>query len=252
MIENYNNFDKIMHLDFRDIVIQKDPFEFMNKQSDKEIFVVSEGMKIKDNHWNTMDMAYFNKTQIQFHKDDFSDYYVINGGTIGGNIFPLSQLFLMLWVNSNRNSQSNTDQATLNYLYPYFKSNPKIFPKVYREGRLKDGRYYAEIEKLDTKKVEKEWYELEMALEVVGEVDTDVFESTIDQVFIDIIFGRKDANQIYKKLSTDKQAQQLFKKWIEFLAKTAKYLMDSGYGGLDLHRYNFGYDPKGNIKAIDI
>ena len=32
----------------------------------------------------------------------------------------------MLWVNSNRNSQSNTDQATLNYLYPYFKSNPKI------------------------------------------------------------------------------------------------------------------------------
>jgi hypothetical protein len=29
MIENYKNFDKIMHLDFRDIVIQKDPFEFM-------------------------------------------------------------------------------------------------------------------------------------------------------------------------------------------------------------------------------
>jgi hypothetical protein len=32
----------------------------------------------------------------------------------------------MLWVNSNRPSQSNTDQATLNYLYPYFKMNPKI------------------------------------------------------------------------------------------------------------------------------
>jgi len=126
MIENYNNFDKIMHLDFRDIVIQKDPFEFMNQNSDKDIFVVSEGMKIKDNYWNKMDMNYFNKTQIQFHKDDFSDYYVINGGTIGGNIFPLSQLFLLLWVNSNRNSQSNTDQATLNYLYPYLKCNPRI------------------------------------------------------------------------------------------------------------------------------
>jgi hypothetical protein len=98
----------------------------MNNHWDKDIFVVSEGMKIKDNYWNKMDMTYFNNTQIQFHKDDFSDYYVINGGTIGGNIFPLSQLFLMLWVNSNRNSQSNTDQATLNYLYPYLKANPKV------------------------------------------------------------------------------------------------------------------------------
>ena len=126
MIENYENYDKVMHLDFRDIIIQKDPFEFMNQHNDVEIFVVSEGMKIKDNKWNTMDMNYYVKTQIQFHKDNFSDYYVLNGGTIGGKIFPLSQLFLMLWTNSNRNSQSNTDQATLNYLYPYLKVNPKV------------------------------------------------------------------------------------------------------------------------------
>jgi hypothetical protein len=32
----------------------------------------------------------------------------------------------MLWTNSNRISRSNTDQATLNYLYPYFKSNPRV------------------------------------------------------------------------------------------------------------------------------
>jgi hypothetical protein len=92
---------------------------------EKEVFVVSEGMKIKDNNWNNLDMQYY-LTRLQYHKDDFSDYYVINGGTIGGKIFPLSQLFILLWTNSNRPSQSNTDQATLNYLYPYLKANPKV------------------------------------------------------------------------------------------------------------------------------
>lgn len=125
MVNNYDNFKYVIHLDFRDIIVQKNPFLFMEEHSDKDIFVVSEGMKIKDNYWNNMDMNYYH-TRIHNHKDNFSDYYVINGGTIGGKIFPLSQLFLLLWTNSNRPSQSNTDQATLNYLYPYFKMNPKI------------------------------------------------------------------------------------------------------------------------------
>lgn len=125
MMENYQNYDYIMHLDFRDIVIQQDPFLFMQQHPDKEVFVVSEGMKIKDNYWNNMDMRNYH-THVQYHHDDFSDYYVLNGGTIGGKIFPLSQLFLLLWTNSNRKSVSNTDQATLNYLYPYLKANPKI------------------------------------------------------------------------------------------------------------------------------
>lgn len=125
MIENLDNFDYVMHLDFRDIIVQNDPFEFMAKHPEKEVFVVSEGMQIKDNSWNSNDMSYYH-THLQFHKDNFSNYYVINGGTIGGKIFALSQLFLLIWTNSNRLSRSNTDQATLNYLYPYFKMNPKI------------------------------------------------------------------------------------------------------------------------------
>lgn len=144
------------------------------------------------------------------------------------------------------------DKATVGKWVKTFKSNPKIFPEVYKTGTLKDGRGYAVIEKLDTKKVIEQWHKMEMALELIGVVDTDVFESTIDQVFIDIVFGRKDADQIYRELSRDKEAQTLFKKWITFLVKTADYLMSSQDRGLDLHRYNFGYDKKGNIKALDI
>ena len=120
LVNNINNYEYIMHLDFRDVIVQKNPFIFMEQNPEKDIFVVSEGMKIKDNNWNNLDMNYYH-TRIYNHKDNFNDYYVINGGTIGGKIFPLSQLFLLLWTNSNRPSQSNTDQATLNYLYPYLK-----------------------------------------------------------------------------------------------------------------------------------
>ena len=133
-----------------------------------------------------------------------------------------------------------------------FKSNPRIFPKVIDSGVLKDGRGYGIIEKLDTKRVVDEWHQMEMALELVGVVDTDVFEDTIDQVFIDIIFGKRDGNKIYYSLSNDLASQALYKKWMNFLIKAADYMMSNSYGGLDLHRYNFGYDKRGTIKSLDI
>ena len=71
MIENFDNYDYIMHLDFRDIIVQKDPFDFMVSHPDKEVFVVSEGMKIKNNHWNNMDMTYY-LTKLKYHKEDLS------------------------------------------------------------------------------------------------------------------------------------------------------------------------------------
>lgn len=133
-----------------------------------------------------------------------------------------------------------------------FKSNPKLFPTVYKVGKLPDGRYYAEIEKLNTERVVQEWGRLEQALEDVGVVDTDVFEDTIDQVFIDILSGTKDVKDIFLKLAGNKEAQKLFKKWIEFVAQATEYVEGMGYGGLDIHRYNFAYDSKGKPKVIDI
>ena len=40
MIENLDNYDYVMHLDFRDIIVQKDPVDFMISHPDKEVFVV--------------------------------------------------------------------------------------------------------------------------------------------------------------------------------------------------------------------
>ncbi len=43
----------------------------------------------------------------------------------------------------------------INEWYDIFKSNPQIFPVVYKIGKIpKDGLYYVELEKLDTEKFE--------------------------------------------------------------------------------------------------
>jgi len=133
-----------------------------------------------------------------------------------------------------------------------FKSNEKLFPKVYKVGVLPDGNYYVEIEKLDTKRAVYEWNYMEDKLELLGIVDTDVFESTLQHVFIDILKGYKSFNGIKKRLAADPRLLALFKKWVNFLSSTYNYIFNFGYQGLDIHKYNFAYDVSGNIKAIDI
>jgi hypothetical protein len=133
-----------------------------------------------------------------------------------------------------------------------FKSNPKLFPRVYKVGQLKDGKCYVEIEKLNTDKAVIDWNTMEQALEQIGAVDTDVFEDTIDQLFINLVLGYVDFNNIYKRLGFNKHVQDLFGKWVTFLKKTYQYIKKFSYKGLDIHRYNFAYDSAGNMKAIDI
>lgn len=133
-----------------------------------------------------------------------------------------------------------------------FKSNPKLFPKVYKVGEMKDGKCYVQIEKLNTDKAVIDWNNMEMALEEIGAVDTDVFDSTIDQLFINLVLGYEDFEKIYKRLGANKAIQSMFGKWVIFLKKTYQYIKKFAYNGLDIHRYNFAYDSAGNIKAIDI
>lgn len=133
-----------------------------------------------------------------------------------------------------------------------FKSNPKLFPKVYRTGQMKNGMAYAEIEKLDTKDVSNEWYYLSTILEKYSILNLDI--DVIDSVFRDVINGHLSLNGILKKLKNEPKAYELFKRWVTALDKINKYTIQSGYrkAGADLHRFNYGYDSAGNIKSFDI
>jgi hypothetical protein len=126
LCENGHEFDYVMQWDMRDVIIQKNPFEFMEAHSDKELFLVCEGMKIKENDCNMMWHEWTLKTLV-FNKDTYDDSYVINGGTYGGKVNSfMNYCTLMLTAINRRYTYVIPDQAMLGFLYRHFKQNPNI------------------------------------------------------------------------------------------------------------------------------
>ena len=136
-----------------------------------------------------------------------------------------------------------------------FKANPNLFPTIYNIAPLSNKiDYYVEIEKLNTKKVLSEWDYLEMILEEIGYVDTDgLGGNDIDSLFMKVVVKQTYYNKVKLALSEENiGACNLFVKWVTFLKEVKSFIAKHSYSALDIHRYNFGYDNNGNIKAIDI
>lgn len=126
LCENGKDFKYVMHCDMRDVVIQRDPFEFMENHPDKELFLVCEGMKIKENDCNKMWHDWVLNT-IVYDKETYDDSYVLNGGTYGGktNAF-LSYCTLILTAMNRKFQYIIPDQAMLGYLYRQLSQNPNV------------------------------------------------------------------------------------------------------------------------------
>jgi len=126
LCENGHDFDYVMQWDMRDVIIQKDPFEFMQNQKGKEFFFVCEGMKIRENDCNLMWHEFMLDT-LAFNKVRCDENYVINGGTYGGKVSAFLNYCTMILASMNRRYKYViTDQAVLGYLYKHFKQNPNI------------------------------------------------------------------------------------------------------------------------------
>jgi hypothetical protein len=110
----------------RDVVIQRDPFHFMESHPDKELFLVCEGMKIEENDCNQMWHDWVLNT-IVYNKEKYSDSYVLNGGTYGGktNAF-LNYCTLILTAMNRKYNYIIPDQAMLGYLYRQLNQNPNV------------------------------------------------------------------------------------------------------------------------------
>jgi hypothetical protein len=137
-----------------------------------------------------------------------------------------------------------------------FKSNKKLFPKVFRVGSLykdNDKVLYVLIEKVDTQRVIDEWDRMEKALEEIGYIDTDSF-GNIDYLFREILFDEDYGNEVYSSLRNyNQEVYNLFVKWTNFLHTVNKIVQPIKNGTLlDVHRYNFGYNSKGNMICLDI
>jgi hypothetical protein len=144
-----------------------------------------------------------------------------------------------------------------------FRSNPEVFPKIYRVGKISDPRdkringYYVEIEKLDTDKAIKEWEQLEDKLEECGIVDFEdgAFGRDMTDIYINYEEDQKTITHIATKLKEcDIKGYDLFIKWFKLFKECQKSIEKVvGHGTLvDAHRYNFGYGSDGKLKCLDI
>ena len=125
LTEHVNEYKYVMHSDLRDVIIQKDPFEFFESNPDINMFYSLEGMKIKENECNLW-WEQSLRTILRSHNESYVDEYVINGGIFGGKIEHMINHCLMMFSNTNRKSQFLVmDQQFLGYLSQFLKNNEK-------------------------------------------------------------------------------------------------------------------------------
>ena len=120
-----NDYEYVLNTDLRDVVLQKDPFEFFKSNPEKDMFYSLEGMRIYENDCNLW-WEQSLRTLLRTHNDSYQNEYVINGGIFGGKIQNVINHCLMMFSNTNRkNNFTVVDQQILGYLSQFLKVNPR-------------------------------------------------------------------------------------------------------------------------------
>ena len=99
-----DEYEYVLVSDSRDVIFQKDPFEYMIENK-KNIYMTSEGMKVKDSIPNNNWVFNLLKSQRDFNEQVFENQ-VLNGGVFGGKAEHIMMLLLMSFTNRNRNSHN--------------------------------------------------------------------------------------------------------------------------------------------------
>jgi len=123
IMERSEKFKNIMHVDFRDVIVQKDPFEYIEKHPDIELFIVAEGMDLTKSECNLKWAKRYNDL-LYGYKMNYDKSRVINSGTMAGKTHSFMQLCVNVMMNIDRPHKYYVyDQAILNYLYPVYMNN---------------------------------------------------------------------------------------------------------------------------------
>jgi hypothetical protein len=116
-----NDYDYAMYMDTRDVLIQKNPFDYMISKPEKDLFLVCEGMKVIENSCNNNWHNLLSSTQV-FPNSEGNNNLVTNGGTVGGKVKDFLYILMLVITNINRKASAPvTDQCILTSLYPYLK-----------------------------------------------------------------------------------------------------------------------------------
>ena len=126
LIDKQDKYKYVLQTDLRDVIFQKNPFDFMETNPQYDMFYTLEGMMIAENDCNMMwhDVL---RNILRSHNDVYDSNMIINGGIIGGKISHYCNHLLNIFTNTNRlNRFLIVDQQFLGYMYQFLKLNPRI------------------------------------------------------------------------------------------------------------------------------
>ena len=123
-----NKYEHIILADSKDILFQKDPFEYVLDNfsvSKKFVLLCSEGGDHYKSEWNSVNQIIVQQNVARFSRD-FVNRPIINSGFIYGTPEELKYLSLLIWTNTCRTLQPVSEQGILNYLY-FFLEKDRVF-----------------------------------------------------------------------------------------------------------------------------
>ena len=122
LLENFQN-ETIIWTDVKDVIFQKDPTSWIEKNMNKEILSLSECIKFKDDDWATVNAG----TSFPIEWEWLQNKTSCCAGTIVGKGYALRDLFLEIyhWSKTGSNPDQLADQAAYNILINlnHFKEN---------------------------------------------------------------------------------------------------------------------------------
>lgn len=126
LVKRQDEYEYVLQTDLRDVIFQKNPFDYMKLNPQYDMFYTLEGMTIKENDCNLFWHDNL-KLILRSHNSDYSDNMIVNGGIIAGKISHYCNHLLNIFTNTNRlNKYLVVDQQFLGYMYHFMKLNPKI------------------------------------------------------------------------------------------------------------------------------
>jgi len=100
--------------DVRDVVFQKNPSEYLEKNLKKNILVSTENVLYKDESWGTKNIL---EGYGNFYLDIFKDKLSCNVGVLAGRYENMKDLLLLNYlVSQSGNTQHYTDQSSFNFI----------------------------------------------------------------------------------------------------------------------------------------
>ncbi len=147
--------DVIIWVDVKDIVFQKDPVEWLEKNMKKDILAFSESLKFGDEEWARLNAG----TSFPMEWEWLQNKEIHCAGTIVGKKEAIRDLFIDIyrWSLTTSNPQQLADQAAYNILINMHQWKDKVQFVKQQEGfaaqlhlKLKKGDSLSYTEKLPT------------------------------------------------------------------------------------------------------